>query len=131
MLFPTTEFAIFFALVFLGHWLLNPHPVRWKVFMIVASYFFYGWFTISYVWLLAASSTIAQLGALGVHHARNDRQRKWAMIAGVAGLLGLLGYFKYGAFLLANFVALMHSWGVDYTPAAPSIILPLDLRTRI
>ena len=24
MLFPTVDFAIFFALVFLGHWLLNP-----------------------------------------------------------------------------------------------------------
>ena len=76
MLFPTIDFAIFFGVVFLGHWLLNPHPVRWKVFMITASYFFYGWWTISYVWLLAAASLIAQLGALGVHHAKTDRGRK-------------------------------------------------------
>src|SRR5947207_2071815 len=69
VLFPTIDFAIFFGAVFLGHWLLNPHPVRWKVFMIAASYFFYGWWTISYVPLLAASSTIAQLGAVGIHHA--------------------------------------------------------------
>jgi hypothetical protein len=32
MLFPTVDFAIFFALVFLGHWLLNPRPMVWKLF---------------------------------------------------------------------------------------------------
>ena len=26
MLFPTVDFAVFFCLVFLGHWLLNPRP---------------------------------------------------------------------------------------------------------
>jgi len=41
MLFPTTDFAIFFGLVFLGHWLLNPYPLRWKLFMTAASYIFY------------------------------------------------------------------------------------------
>ena len=40
MLFPTTDFAIFFAVVFLAHWLLNPFRSRWKVFMILASYVF-------------------------------------------------------------------------------------------
>ncbi len=43
MLFPTIDFAVFFGIVFLGHWLLNPHPKLWKTFMVVASYFFYGW----------------------------------------------------------------------------------------
>jgi D-alanyl-lipoteichoic acid acyltransferase DltB (MBOAT superfamily) len=127
MLFPTTEFAIFFALVFLGHWLLNPHPVRWKIFMIVASYFFYGWFTISYVWLLAASSSIAQLGALGVHRARNDRQRKWAMIAGVAGLLGLLGYFKYYQFFSLNVYNGLNKLGVHSPFPVIAVLLPIGI----
>jgi alginate O-acetyltransferase complex protein AlgI len=43
MLFPTTDFAIFFCVVFLGHWLLQPTPTRWKIFMVAASYVFYGW----------------------------------------------------------------------------------------
>ena len=127
MLFPTTEFAIFFALVFLGHWLLNPHPVRWKVFMIAASYFFYGWWTISYVWLLAAASTIAQLGALGVHHAKNDRQRKWAMIAGVGGLLGLLGYFKYYQFFSLNVYNGLNRLGIHSPLSVTTVLLPIGI----
>ena len=53
MLFPTVDFAIFFALVFLGHWLLNPKPLPWKLFMIGASYVFYAWWDVHFVWLLA------------------------------------------------------------------------------
>ena len=66
MLFPTIDFAIFFAVVFLGHWLLNPKPLRWKLFMIGASYVFYAWWNPHFIWLLAAISLIAQLGALAV-----------------------------------------------------------------
>jgi hypothetical protein len=56
MLFPTTDFAVFFAVVFLGHWLLNSFPTRWKVFMIVASYLFYAWWDWRLVWRPRAPS---------------------------------------------------------------------------
>ena len=42
MLFPTIQFAIFFLIVF--RWLAPPAASpRWKMFMILASYVFYGW----------------------------------------------------------------------------------------
>ena len=62
MLFPTVDFAIFFCLVFLGHWLLNPRPLPWKLFMIGASYVFYAWWDWHFVWLLAGVSLVAQVG---------------------------------------------------------------------
>ncbi|MDP9343111.1 MAG: MBOAT family protein [Actinomycetota bacterium] len=127
MLFPTIDFAVFFGVVFLGHWLLNPHPVRWKLFMLAASYVFYGWWTTSYVWLLAASSTIAQLGALGVHHAKTERQRRWAMIGGVAGLLGLLGYFKYYDFFVQNVYNGLNRLGVHSPFPLISVLLPIGI----
>src|SRR5437762_13899820 len=43
MLFPTIQFGVFFPIVFVGSWLLRPHSRRWKLFMLVASYIFYGW----------------------------------------------------------------------------------------
>ena len=49
MLFPTVDFALFFCLVFLGHWVLNHNARAWKWFMIGASYFFYGWWNPRYV----------------------------------------------------------------------------------
>ena len=56
MLFPTTDFAIFFAVVFTANWLLNPYPRAWKLFMIAASFLFYSWWDWHYVFLLAAST---------------------------------------------------------------------------
>ena len=34
MLFPTIDFAIFFAVAFTANWLLNPYPRLWKLAMI-------------------------------------------------------------------------------------------------
>src|ERR1700741_1303328 len=43
MLFPTIDFAIFFAVAFTVNWLLNPYAGWWKLAMIGLSYVFYGW----------------------------------------------------------------------------------------
>ena len=53
MLFPTIRFAIFFALVLPTSWLLMPKPVRWRVFMIAASFVFYASWNRNYALLLA------------------------------------------------------------------------------
>ena len=95
MLFPTVDFAVFFALVFLGHWLLNPKPLPWKLFMIGASYVFYAWWDVHFIWLLAGVSAIAQVGAIGVARQTNEMRRRIAMVAGVTLTLLPLLYFKY------------------------------------
>ncbi|HSG29610.1 MAG TPA: MBOAT family O-acyltransferase, partial [Candidatus Krumholzibacterium sp.] len=41
--------------------------------------------------------------------------------------LGLLGFFKYGGFLLDNFVRLLAMVGIDYQPPAVSIFLPIGI----
>jgi alginate O-acetyltransferase complex protein AlgI len=127
MLFPTTDFAIFLCVVFLAHWLLQPHPTRWKVFMIAASYVFYGWWDWHYVWLLAASSAIAQLGALAVHRARTDRGRTVAMVAGVSGALGLLGYYKYYDFFVTNVQNGLNHLGIHLSLPLVSLLFPVGI----
>ena len=76
MLFPTTDFAIFFAVVFAMHWVLNPHPRARKWFLLVASYVFYAWWDWQLVWLLVSVSAIAQLGALWVERREEQTARK-------------------------------------------------------
>ena len=71
MLFPTTDFAIFFVIVFLASWLLQPTPLRWKCFMVVASYFFYGWWNWHFIFLLAGATAVSQVGAQLTYRARS------------------------------------------------------------
>ena len=84
MLFPTVDFAIFFCLVFLWHWMLNHNARAWKAFMIAASYVFYGWWNPRYVILLAGVTVVSQLAAIVVSRQEDQQRRAWAMGTGVA-----------------------------------------------
>jgi alginate O-acetyltransferase complex protein AlgI len=127
MLFPTIDFAVFFAVVFLAHWLLNPFPVRWKVFMTAASYVFYAWWNWHLVWLLAASTLISQAGAVAVARSTGPRSRRAALVASVGAQLCLLGWFKYYGFFA---VSLANAFSAIHLPA-PLPLLQVTLPVGI
>ncbi|HVD71829.1 MAG TPA: MBOAT family O-acyltransferase, partial [Actinomycetota bacterium] len=127
MLFPTVDFAIFFALVFLGHWLLNPKPLLWKLFMIGASYVFYAWWDIHFIWLLAAISTLSQLGAVAVARQQEERAKRWTMAVAVALTLLPLAYFKYYGFFSLNLTEAANSLGLSAELPLIQVILPVGV----
>ena len=102
MLFPTTDFAIFFAVVFALSWVLNPHRRAWKWFMLAASYAFYAWWDWRLAWLLALVSGVAQVGALWVEGQEDERRRRRRTVLSVALLLVPLAWFKYYGFFALN-----------------------------
>ena len=69
MLFPTITFALFFVAVFVLSWLLMPRFALWKLFMILASYVFYGSSSWRFCLLILASTVVIDM----VCHA--DKQR--------------------------------------------------------
>ena len=74
MLFPTIDFAIFFAIAFTVNWLLNPYAGWWKLSMIGLSYVFYGWVGWSYCLLLLADDVgDLRRRRLGQRHAHRAR----------------------------------------------------------
>ena len=81
MLFPTITFAIFFMIVLPASWLLMPRRERWKIFMLAASYFFYGYWNWRFVFLLAASTVVNQVFARAIFRNEAERTRK-ALLAG-------------------------------------------------
>jgi len=58
MLFPTIEFALFFAVVFPFTWLLNELNTLKKCFLVAASYFFYAAWRADFTLILATSSVV-------------------------------------------------------------------------
>ena len=63
MLFPTVEFAIFFPIVLAISWALMSRQPVWKVFIIVASYAFYGAADPKFCILLAGITVGNQIAA--------------------------------------------------------------------
>jgi len=127
MLFPTTDFAIFFCLVFLGHWWLNHNARLWKFFMIGASYVFYGWWNWRYVFLLAAVSLITQIAAIAVSHQQQPRRRMMVMGLGVAATIAPLVYFKYYGFFTVNVTNAATSLGLSFAPPLLQVVLPVGV----
>jgi alginate O-acetyltransferase complex protein AlgI len=127
MLFPTFDFAIFFAIAYTVNWLLNPYAGPWKLAMIGLSYFFYGWVGWSYCLLLLTTTAIAHFGGRAIMATRTDRSRRWAMGISVAALLGLLGWFKYYGFVSVNLDNLTHAVGLGRQVPLLQVALPIAI----
>src|ERR1700755_923683 len=112
MLFPTIDFALFFAVAFTVNWLLNPYAGWWKLSMIGLSYVFYGWVGWSYCLLLLTTTAVAYVGGAAGTATRSERSRRIAMGVSVGTLLAILAWFKYYGFVSVNLDNLSHAVGL-------------------
>ena len=127
MLFPTVEFAVFFALVFAVTWLLNRTNGLKKIFLTAVSYLFYSFWDWRFVILLLASSLFNFAFGLLIGALRQPRARKTAITLAVIGNLSLLGYFKYYDFLSANLAALLLRFGLHAEFGSTGLALPIAI----
>src|ERR1700688_2703267 len=111
MLFPTIDFAIFFAVAFTANWLLNPYPRLWKLAMLAASYVFYSWWDWRFVFLLAASTVCTTVGGILLDRTNVERTRRAYLVATIVCELGLLGWFKYYGFASVSIDNAFHRLG--------------------
>jgi alginate O-acetyltransferase complex protein AlgI len=126
MLFNSLTFIQFFLVVLALHYM----PFSWRVKkfnLLIASYLFYAAWNAPFVALIWISTLIDWFAAKGIAASTSTARRRILLLVSLACNLGLLGFFKYGGFVLDNFVVLMQAVGIDYRPAAPDIILPVGI----
>jgi alginate O-acetyltransferase complex protein AlgI len=126
MLFNSLTFVAFFAIVVLLHNLPFPWAVK-KTNLLLASYLFYAAWNPPFVILLWISTLVDWYVAKAIYRERGPAKRRLLLLISIFANLGILGFFKYGTFLLKNFVTLMAVLGVDFHPAAPDIVLPVGI----
>lgn len=106
MLFNSLQFALFLPVVFLVYWLLR-RSLRWQnLFVVAASYLFYGWWDTRFLLLIAFTSACSYLSGLAIGRARERGQGNGAkgwMWANVAVNLLVLCVFKYYDFFAQSF----------------------------
>ena len=100
MLFPTSIFALFFAIVFAIHWLAVSRPRIRKAALLLGSLFFYGWWSWKFALMLLASALLNHAVAVWMDRLTDARARRRAVTLGVAANLLVLGVFKYAGFLV-------------------------------
>jgi alginate O-acetyltransferase complex protein AlgI len=119
MLFNSQAFIVgFLPIVLCLYYALASHRRARQVVVILASLFFYGWWDIRFVPLLAGLTLANWLIACWFGASRD----KWIPVLGVALNLAVLGLFKYADFFRGTFAALLgdsfHPW---------HLILPLGI----
>jgi alginate O-acetyltransferase complex protein AlgI len=127
MLFPTIEFAIFFALVFPVTWLLNDLNATKKWFLVAASYFFYGVWRADFTLILLMSSVVNFLLALVLGSLADRRARLATLWLAIVFNLGVLGAFKYYNFFAATAINAGASLGLHLDLPFFEVGLPIAI----
>jgi len=125
--FPTIEFAAFFTVVLFLNWLLMPRPKAWRVFILAASYVFYGWLDWRWVGLLVLSTVVNTFAAQVIGRSPSEATRKRALIAAIVFNLGLLGTFKYLGFFVSSVDDALGSVGLASSLPIAQVVLPIGI----
>lgn len=126
MIFNSYTFVAFFIIILILHHL----PISWKfkkINLLIASYIFYAAWNPPFILLLWLSTVIDFFVGKALFTQSNPHKKKFLLVISLIGNLGMLCFFKYGTFLLENFVSLANLLGLEYHPATPSIILPAGI----
>jgi D-alanyl-lipoteichoic acid acyltransferase DltB (MBOAT superfamily) len=76
MLFNSIEFALFLPIVFLLYWFVFKR-LKWQnLFLVVASYVFYGWWDKSFLLLIAFTTLCSYLSGIGIERVRSVNKSK-------------------------------------------------------
>lgn len=126
MLFNSFSFLIFFAIVYALFWAMPTWRVK-KYLLLVASYLFYAAWNPPYVFLLLISTLVDWGLARLIGKSIKPKVRRALLLVSLGSNLGMLGYFKYGNFLLENFVAWCALVGISYHAPAVGIVLPIGI----
>lgn len=128
MLFNSIDFAVFLPIVFLIYWLVFPKNLKLQnAFIVVASYFFYGYWDWRFLSLIFFSTAIDYFVGLGLLRTENKTKRKALLWVSILVNLGFLGFFKYYNFFLENFVEAFSLFGTHFDADRLNIILPVGI----
>jgi len=133
MLFHTWHFFLFFAVAYSGFLLLK--KTRYvNVWLLLASYFFYGWWNPLYLLLIIYSTASNYYVGLKLDRFPNaikikgirESRKTWLTLSVVNNLF-LLGFFKYAGFVTDNLNTLFSRIGLGAIIPAPDILLPIGI----
>ncbi len=128
MVFNSIQFALFLPIVFVIYWLLRKNLRLQNLFVVLASYVFYGWWDWRFLILIAFTSFCSWGSGLLIHRTpyttHHTLKPKFWLIANIVLNLGILGVFKYYDFFVTSFAGML---GIDASRHLLNVILPVGI----
>lgn len=128
MLFNSFSFGFFLIIVYLLYWLIFNRNIKIRnLFILVASYFFYGFWNWKLLILIVIVSATDFISGYLLYMEEQTARRKMFLAVSLAINLGILVFFKYCNFFIGSFYSLLHLFGstASFTPL--NIILPVGI----
>ncbi len=125
MVFHSIAFWEFFAVIFALYFFV-PQKFKW-LFLLLASYFFYGSWKKDYMLLLAFPTLATYLAARAMDAVRSPGRKRLIFWSGLTVTLGLLFVFKYLQFFWQTFLDLQGYFRQQPAMSALHIILPIGI----
>lgn len=128
MLFNSIEFLLFLPLTFALYWFVFK-PLKWQnLFVVTASYVFYGWWDWRFLLLIALTTFCSYMSGILIQKYEGKRSRQKAISAANILLnLGILCVFKYFNFFGDNLTALFQLFGIQLDWVTLDILLPVGI----
>ena len=132
MLFNSLAFAIYLPIVFVLYWFVFQYLLRnnrnqllyQNLFVLLASYFFYGWWSWKFLILIAFTTVCSYCAGLGIDKTKSIFWKKGFVWGNVVINLAILGVYKYYDFFVDSFAVLL---GVDAEPHLLHLVLPVGI----
>ena len=129
MLFNSFEFMLFLPIVFLLYWFVFKPRRLQNLFLVVASYVFYGWWDWRFLLLIALTSACSYASGLLLEHYEGKRKaQKIVSASNIVLNLLILGVFKYYNFFvesLETLFASLFNYHLDWVTI--NVILPVGI----
>ncbi len=126
MQFDSHIYAVFLPLVFAGYWLLRNKLLWQNMFLLAASYIFYGWWDWRFLGLIIITSTSTFLSGLVIKNDRSRRSKIWLSLNIILNL-GILAAFKYFNFFKDSFADILRLFGANPDFPTINILLPVGI----
>ncbi|MCQ2520616.1 MAG: MBOAT family protein [Lachnospiraceae bacterium] len=125
MAFNSFQFLLFFPIVVILYYLI-PRKLK-RIWLLIASYYFYMSWSAQYAILIAASTLITYFSGILLEKNEKVSVRKWIVAGSFISNLGILVFFKYFDFLLDNVNSVLSLFGAGQVSNPFSLILPVGI----
>lgn len=125
MIFNSLVFLIFVAVIFLVYPRLNHRGQN--IFLIFASYVFYGYWNWRFVFLLLAITLINYVIGFYLGEADKQRKKKLLITLSIVSNLGILCFFKYFNFFVNSAASVLAAFGLYPNMPLLQVILPIGI----
>lgn len=130
MLINSFAFGLFFLVFLVPYFALFKQSVRYQnMWLLLASYFFYGWADYRMVPLLGLVTVVYYYLGRAIDRSNQSAPKVARWLTGLSIVLGvgILLYFKYFNFFITGFSVLLGSLGLSVHASTFNIILPVGV----